>query len=280
MSSKSKEAINCLYCGESESSPWATENGYTAVKCSRCGLIYVNPRPSLSLISQAVQSGVHSDVQHGRTVIGHRVGFKVRVYQKLLASVFDDMWRSSKEVSWLDVGTGYGEVIEAVSLLAPQGSKIMGLEPMKPKAEHARARGLNVKECYLNEVTDKFNVLSLINVYSHIPDFRGFLKDIKNVLTDDGEILIETGNAADLKSSHEFPGGLDLPDHLVFAGEKHLTGYLNEAGFSVISMERIRIDDLMNFAKSIVKKIVGRKVNLAIPYTSAYRSLLVRAKLH
>jgi len=279
MSLKPKETINCLYCGGSDSLPWATENGYTAVKCLTCGLIYVNPRPSLSLISEAVQTGVHSDVEHGRTAIGNRVGSKVGVYKKILASLFNDVWHSSKEVSWLDVGAGYGEVIEAVSLLAPKGSKIVGLEPMKPKADHARARGLIIKECYLNEVKEKFDVISLINVYSHIPDFRSFLVEIKNVLTEKGELFIETGNTADLKSLLEVPGELDLPDHLVFAGEKHLTGYLNEAGFSIISIKRKRIDDLKKFAKNIVKKIIGRKVNVAIPYTSDYRSLLIRAKL-
>jgi len=277
--SDSKEDIACLYCGDSQSQPWATENGYTAVRCSNCGLIYVNPRPSLSLISEAVQTGVHSDVEHGRTAIGNRVGSKVAIYKNILGSLFEDLWLSSKKVSWLDVGAGYGEVIEAVTLLAPAGSKIVGLEPMKPKADHASARGLTIRQCYLNEITEKFDVISLVNVYSHIPDFRSFLKEVTTVLTSTGEVFIETGNTADLKSLLEVPGELDLPDHLVFAGEKHLTGFLNEAGFSVVTIKRRRIDTLTNFAKSIVKKAIGRKVNLALPYTSAYRSLLIRAKL-
>ncbi|HSA83254.1 MAG TPA: methyltransferase domain-containing protein, partial [Patescibacteria group bacterium] len=186
-----KESINCLYCGGANSQPWATENGYTAVKCLDCGLIYVNPRPSLSLISEAVKTGVHSDVEHGRTAIGNRVAGKVDLYQKVLAEVFSDLWAGSRPLSWLDIGAGYGEVVEAVSLLAPAGSKIIGLEPMKPKADHARKRGLMIKECYLNEIEEKFDVVSLINVYSHIPDFRTFLKEVKAVLTDAGEIFIE-----------------------------------------------------------------------------------------
>jgi SAM-dependent methyltransferase len=276
-----REVINCLYCNDSNYLPWAKENGYTAVKCSNCGLIYVNPRPALSLISEAVQTGVHSDVDHGRTAIGKRMESKVNHYKKVLASMFDDVWSNPKSISWLDVGAGYGEVIEAVSTIAPMGSKIVGLEPMKPKAANARARGLTIKECYLNDVDEKFNILSLINVYSHIPDFRSFLKDVKKVLTVNGEIFIETGNTADLKSRNEIPGELDLPDHLVFAGEKHLVGYLTEAGFSVISIKRNRVDGLMRVVKNIAKKLLGRKdVTLTIPYTSAYRSIMIRAKLN
>lgn len=273
------ESIVCPFCGESENLPWAQENGFTAVKCLGCGLVYVNPRPSLSLISEAVQTGVHSGVDHGRTAIVRRVGAKVTRYKKILASMFADVWGKSKKISWLDVGAGYGEVVEAVSALVPTGSKVEGLEPMKPKAVHARARGLTIREDYLSEVLEKFDFLSIINVFSHIPDFRVFLKDVKRVLVDNGEIFIETGNIADLTGSHHAPTELDLPDHLVFAGEKHIIGYLSEAGFAVLEIRRMRKDGLINFAKNIIKKLIGRQVTLAIPYTSRYRSILIRAKL-
>jgi len=84
--------------------------------------------------------------------------------------------------------------------------------------------------------------------------------------------------SGDLVDSHEVPTELDLPDHLVFAGEKHLTGYLSEADFSIVAIKRMRKDGLINFAKNIIKKLIGRKVTLAIPYTSRYRSILIRAK--
>ena len=273
------ENIDCPYCGESRSTPWANENGFTAVKCSGCGIVYVNPRPSISLIYEAVQTGVHTDVEHERTAIARRVGAKVTFYKAILASMFDDVWQTRKHISWLDVGAGYGEVVEAVTLLATSGSKIEGIEPMKPKAAHAQARGLCIREAYVSDVQDKYDYVSVINVFSHIPDFRDFLKSVKNVLTVNGEILIETGNTGDLQSREDVPGELDLPDHLVFAGEKHIIGYLSESCFSILKIRRIRKDGFMNGAKNIVKKLLGRKVSLAIPYTSPYRSILIRAKL-
>lgn len=273
------EYINCPYCNDSKSLPWARENGFTAVKCSGCGIVYVNPRPIISLIRQAVQTGVHSDVENGRTAISRRVGTKVTSYKKILASMFDDVWLSKKQISWLDVGAGYGEVVEAVALLAPSGSKIEGIEPMKPKVIHAQARGLCVKEAYLSGIQDKFDFVSIIDVFSHIPDFHNFLKDIKDILAVDAEIFMETGNAGDLKSGHDVPTELDLPDHLVFAGEQHIIGYLSAAGFSIIKLKRIRQDGLINFVKNIVKKMIGRQVYFTVPYTSPYRSLLIRARL-
>ncbi len=273
------ETINCPFCDESKSSPWAKENGFTAVKCSVCGLVYVNPRPIQSLIREGVETGIHSNVEHGRTAVVRRVRSNVIRYKKILALMFNDVWSNPREISWLDVGAGYGEIVEAVSALAHLGSRIEGIEPMKPKATRARARGLKISEKYLHDVTEKFDFVSLVHVYSHIPDFRVFLGEIKNVLADNGEFYLETGNIGDLGDSHEVPTELDLPDHLVFAGEHHLTGYLSEAGFSIVEIRRMRKDGIINFAKSIIKKFIGRKVTLAIPYTSRYRSILIRAKL-
>ena len=94
-----------------------------------------------------------------------------------------------------------------------------------------------------------------------------------------GEFFLETGNIGDLVNSNEVPSELDLPDHLVFAGEKHIIGFLSEAGFSIVKIKKIRKDGIINFLKNIIKKIIGRKVALKIPYTSKYRSILIRAKL-
>jgi Zn ribbon nucleic-acid-binding protein len=273
------EKINCPYCGQNESSLWANENGFSAVKCSECGLVYVNPRPVLSLISEAVRTGVHSEVEHNRTAVARRVSSKVTFYKKILASMFSEVWHAKRPISWLDVGAGYGEVIEAVSLLAMPGSKIEGIEPMKPKANHARARGLRIWEAFPSEITEKFEFVSIINVFSHIPDFRGFIDSIKKLMVCNGELLIESGNAGDIRNYHDVPTELDLPDHLVFAGEKHIVGYLKEAGFSIVAIKRIRKDGFLNFVKNIIKKHSGRQVSLKIPYTSPHRSILIRAKL-
>ena len=84
---------------------------------------------------------------------------------------------------------------------------------------------------------------------------------------------------ADLEARSEFPGELGLPDHLVFAGERHIVGYLSRAGFEIVRIERERIDGWLNLAKNVAKLALGRPAALAVPYRSAYRQLRVRARL-
>ena len=273
------EVVGCPCCGATEYSPWAEEAGFFAVRCGSCALIYVNPRPTLSAIDAAVRSGVHNLGAGELNVIARRSARKVARYRKLLANLFDDVWRAGRAISWLDVGAGYGEVVEAVAALAPMGSRVEGLEPMVLKAANARARGLAVTEDYLRPGRERVDFVSLVDVFSHIPDFRQFLVDVRGVLRQGGEVFVETGNLADLESRDEMPGELGLPDHLVFAGESQLHAYLERAGFAVVRVERIRIDGATNLAKNLVKKVLGRPVALAMPYASSYRQLLVRARL-
>jgi hypothetical protein len=123
-------------------------------------------------------------------------------------------------------------------------------------------------------------LVSFVDVFSHVPDFGAFLRDVRAVLEPGGEIFMETGNLADLDDRAEFPDELGVPDHLVFGGEAQLRRYLGQAGFEVTRIARQRVDGAVNFAKCAVKKLLGRPASLRVPYTSNYRQLLLRARLN
>ena len=96
-------------------------------------------------------------------------------------------------------------------------------------------------------------------------------------LVQNGEVYIGTGNVADMERS-SFSGVLSLPDHPVFSGEKHIGGYLQQAGFEVVKIDRIRVDTIVGRVKDIGRRLTGQPVLMRIPYTSPYRSLRVRAR--
>lgn len=270
--------IACPCCGSTDCAPWARELSFTAVRCRSCKLIYVNPRPPVAAIQSAVRTGVHGADAGYLDVRTQRIDARVNVYLERFARIFGDVWSKGVPVSWLDVGAGNGEIVEAITKLAPAGSRIEGVEPMDAKASRARARGLNVRTSYLTADHPKVGFVSVIDVFSHIPEFGSFLADVRAVLLPGGELFIETGNLADLDRREEFPGALGLPDHLVFAGESQLGLYLKDAGFEIVSIERVRVDGIIYFVKNVVKKILGRPVTVRLPYTSRYRQLLIRAR--
>lgn len=271
------EEIACPNCGDTQNRWWATENGFNAVRCEGCRLIYVNPRPRRDLIEIAVCTGQHTLETGGRYSAARRVPKAVAYYEQVIRRLFADI---RSPVAWLDVGAGYGETVEAAIRVMPAGSIVRGVEPMRPKAQHARSRGLDVTNAYLSPVDHgPADIISSINVFSHVPDFNAMLEQFRETLRPGGSLLIETGNLADLERRGDFPDELDLPDHLVFAGASQIRQYLHRAGFDIVSQLDLRHDTLTHFVKTAAKRMLGRPVRVGFPYSSAYRTMIIRARL-
>src|SRR4051812_23856347 len=58
------EAVRCELCGVDETTLYAEENGYRAVRCVRCGLLYVNPRPTIDEM-KALYDGLETKIDVG-----------------------------------------------------------------------------------------------------------------------------------------------------------------------------------------------------------------------
>jgi len=274
------EYINCPLCGNDNHTFWATENGFNCVRCGHCGLLYVTPLPNASYIEESVKLGGHvfEDGKQLNTKT-RRMRSKQRHFERIVKQLFPDLLNRTS-VAWLDVGAGYGEFVQALLSVLSTSSVVEGLEPMTHKVEKAREFNLPVRQGFLSDVTATYDVVSIIDVFSHIPDFPEFLSSIKSVLNSDGEILVKTGNAAEIGKRSNFPGALNLPDHLMFGGGKQLTQFFEDAGFTVIGMEVERIDGMWYSFKNLAKYILGKPVSISLPYTSPTRTIWMRARLN
>jgi len=96
---------------------------------------------------------------------------------------------------------------------------------------------LNVGYFDIESHEDKYDVISLLNVYSHLPDPPELLKSLKKNLNPNGEVLIETGDTADFSEKDHYRP-FYLPDHVSFASEKIVTGILQRLGFEIISVTK------------------------------------------
>lgn len=268
--------IVCPCCGADNARPWGSESGYVAVKCADCGLIYVNPRPSLRDITSANRIGEHR-VTGGRVVVrARRDEASVVRAARQIQTLFPDL---VAPVDWLDIGAGYGEFVEGAIGSLPAGSRVSGIEPMLVKTTAAQARGLNVTDTPLEAVSGSFDVVSLINVFSHIPDFASFGAQIRRLLKPGGYLLLETGNASDLPSRAAYPDILYLPDHLVFAGDSQMRRILGGLGFEVEAKMEQRLDDLTFVLKRAIKGALKGKLWLSLPNQSPFRLVSYRARL-
>lgn len=225
------KSVACYHCGSNRHSFYAAENGFTLVRCDGCGLLYVTPRPDEREIAAGHELGVHQGEQK-LEVTGRFAEVKVGRYLNILRDFFGDELRE-KSVSWLDIGCGHGEFL--VALREFSGGKIVakGVEPNLAKQESARSRGLDVGYYDLRTEARRYDFVSALNVYGHLPDPPATLSDWRRLLNPEGELLLETGDTAELPAN-KHPKPFYLPDHLSFASRRIVADLLRRIGFDVL----------------------------------------------
>jgi len=250
--------VSCYNCHSNRNTLYDTENGFNLVKCLDCGLLYVNPRPLDTEIDQAAQTGQHA----GDNLIDTTGAFneqRVRNYLSILRDFYPDTPDTTQSRSWLDIGAGHGEFLKAIQMFVGSGLQTKGLEPNANKRASAAKRGLDIGYFDLDKHAEAYDFVSLLNVFSHLPDPVDALTKWKRLVKVGGELLLETGDSANLDRKHHHRPYY-LPDHLSFASEDIVVGILERVGFRVLDIKKYRspaypVFTLGNLFKQAVKLI-------------------------
>lgn len=250
------EIRTCYSCGSSKHKYFTEENGFNIVKCNVCGLLFVKNRPDDNEISEARKQGVHGGL-NSLDVTGVYDPNKIPIYLKVLDDLFEGDLCNKR--NWLDVGCGHGEFMEAVQQYSAGKIAVIGSEPNVHKQKSAEQRHLNVGYLDIDTHNETYDIISLLNVYSHLTDPPDFLSSVKKNLKPSGELILETGNTAELSfEDHYRP--FYLPDHLSFASESIVVGILERLGYEIICIKKyplIRFS-IMRYAKDLIKCIMPK----------------------
>lgn len=275
------KVTSCYNCGSADRSPYATENGFSLVKCAQCGLLYVEDRPDDTKISEAHKQGKHS----GTKELDHTGAFDTSKIPWYL-EVLNDMYAQehSHVKTWLDVGCGHGEFVSAIQDYSDNTIAVTGSEPNVHKQKSGKDRGLDIGYFDLETHEQKYDCVSLLNVYSHIPDPPAFLASLKKLINPGGELVIETGDTAHLDAKDHYRP-LYLPDHLSFTSEKIVVDILERLGFEVVSVHKYPFMNLstVQILKETVKAVLPNYTS-SLPYWFKRRlytqtDMFIRARL-
>ena len=282
-----REHTVCPFCSADKPEFWAEENGWTAVRCSDCGVVYLCPRPPLESIDLSAQTGLHRAEEADGTqsvdidVTGSFSEMKLRSFGIRMKELFEPEELARENIRWLDIGCGFGELPLALKEIMLPSTIIEGVEPNSEKRKEALRKGLEVGE-QLAERLVPYDVISLMNVISHLPDPKSFFASLVAKLKPEGSIVVLTGNGPDYSAEELQIADLGFPDHLIFVEPRHLDSMFAELGMtSVITKEYHSFfieNDKGRILKNMVKTLLGRPTRPA-PGDSPYRDFVVRARL-
>lgn len=121
--------------------------------------------------------------------------------------------------SLLDIGCGHGRFSHYMSTL---GWDVVGVEPSKDAASHARSLGLkiytSIQECFQN--TPPFDAVTLLNVLEHVVDPIDLLRRIRGRLKAYGILVVRVPNDFSVLQEvarerlNREPWWIAIPDHI------------------------------------------------------------------
>jgi SAM-dependent methyltransferase len=224
------EQVNCTLCDVDDAVPYAAENGYQAVKCQQCGLIYVSPRPTETEMKR-LYDGQETKIDLSAHILRRDVKCsQARAALKVIR-------RHIPRGRILEIGSAAGYFLFEAKKL---GYDVQGLDVTHAFAEFSRSQfEVPVHEGVLLGAPfepGSFDVVYMRNVLSHLANPREEHNRILELLRPGGILVFETGNAAEMAADEA--GELELPDHLHHFGEDTIRRLLSLTGFEVLEVNR------------------------------------------
>jgi SAM-dependent methyltransferase/ribosomal protein S27E len=266
--SRAMESVACEICGTDDTRPYRVENGYQAVQCQECGLVYVNPRPSIVEMKQ-LYDGQETKVDlrahlHGRdlkTVQARACLDLIERYHPPRAQGPARLDAPRRRL--LEIGSAAGWFLWEAQ---KRGYTVQGLDLTHRFVEFSeRVLGVPAFEGTLGSAPfapGSFDVIYLRNVMSHLAYPRAELLTMARLLAPGGHLVLETGNVAELPP--ESAGELELPDHLHHFSEANLRTLLAAAGLDWVDTHRyVLLDQLPGVRR--IKALLERRAKQRTP---------------
>jgi len=214
-------------------------------RCNKSGVITLS-------IDEVPQSHYEHKLFNGR-------GARTRA-QALQATAVDSARRANQFGSlinkkrWLDVGTGAGGILDALS---PRAKSTEAVELQDESRESLEKLGYTVHKT-LQEVESKpFDVVSFFHVLEHLPHPLEDLQRVRQLLTKGGKVVIEVPHAKDvlitLYESDAFKAHTFWHEHLLLHTKESLHALLKAAGFKNIKIEGFQRYPLANHLHWLAK---------------------------
>ena len=224
----------CPLCGGQDSVFRFSERDCRVLACQICDLFFIDPYPSKVDERHDQVSKCNGSTLDSVTPGKHCSG-AAEYYRRYLPLIWHEC---SNAESILDVGCGTGNLLELMG--KSSGLHRVGIELDMARAELAReVAGCEIYQMPVESFTyhTRFDVITMINVLSHILSFDDLFASIRSLLSDNGKLILKVGECTrDVEKRAIFDWG--IPDHLHFLGMNTLQFISEKYGFEVLRNER------------------------------------------
>jgi 2-polyprenyl-3-methyl-5-hydroxy-6-metoxy-1,4-benzoquinol methylase len=222
----------CPVCQENNYQKMFSKEGGQYVKCKSCKMVYLNPVFTDEALTQYY---MNNQVEQG-VVVSDDTSFYANLYNKGLASAEN----ITSVGNILDIGCSSGIFLD---IAKGKGWKTYGLELNQIEFSISEGKGHKVQNDLLQNALfdEKFNVISLWDVFEHIKDGDSTLKLMKDLLTDNGVILLQipSSDALAAKIMQKKCNMFDGLEHTNLYGIESLTKLVESNGLKILDIQSV-----------------------------------------
>jgi 2-polyprenyl-3-methyl-5-hydroxy-6-metoxy-1,4-benzoquinol methylase len=222
------ETIKCPVCENDSFTELFIKNDESFVRCNKCTLVLINPRPEYEKIKETYDNDYSRDY-------AKKADKKLKRSLKRVNLVKHNF---THEGRWLDIGCSAGFVVKAAAM---SGFEAYGVDVEPWGIDYGKSElGLNNLSTGLLEnqnYPDKFfDVISLYDVIEHVPDLNILIKELKRILTPKGVIDIVTPDIGHFRVTKPLSDWKEIKpsEHLYYFDKNTLNMLFKNHGLAII----------------------------------------------
>jgi 2-polyprenyl-3-methyl-5-hydroxy-6-metoxy-1,4-benzoquinol methylase len=236
--------VGCCVCETDDAEPIGTgedfeyrtsADTFLAMQCRSCGLVYLNPRPSVSEFERIYPPSYHAfDFSEADFGFVHKV--RSRLEAKRLLEFCRDL---PDDARILDVGCGDGFHLNLLKKYGKASWTLEGVDIDRRAAEMAEKSGLKVHTGSIEEIglpENTYDLAFMIQTIEHVEKPEKVLSAARKVLKPNGKLVIVTDNTDSIDFKFfkgSYWGGYHFPRHWNLFNRKSLSNLAAKTGFEV-----------------------------------------------
>jgi len=230
-----------------------------AMRCNSCGLVYLNPRPAISVLEQ-----IYPPTYHAYNFSEKNFGFVYKIRSKLEARrLLNRCHNLPDDARILDIGCGDGFHLNLLRKFGKKTWSLEGIDVDKHAVEAATRSGLKVHLGTAEEIdlpNENYDLVFMIMTIEHVEKPDAVLRVVHKLLKRGGRLVIVTDNtnSVDFKFfKNRHWGGYHFPRHWNLFNYQSISKLAEKTGFEI---ERLAtIVSPVNWVYSIHNTLVDWK---------------------
>ena len=229
--------VSCRFCKDTDvyelfPAKDIHDQEWILLRCNSCKAFFLYPEPTAEQLKKAYDISYYGE---GDSKFGFSVEGFIDIFRRKKAKYLSSLLQQKAKI--LDIGCGNGRFLQHLSTFGD--FELHGIEMEGGSSE--RAKKINKIRLKIGELKQDdytagyFDAITLLHVFEHLDKPKETINIIKNILKDDGVLIMSFPNITSWQAK-AFKGKwyhLDPPRHLVFFDPGDFIKLMDSAGFKL-----------------------------------------------